>query len=74
MPEGTIRTRPPIDSSDEEKVLASLRGENHAYGPNCEAFEDEFAAWNGNRFAITTNSGTAALHLAGGDLRLRRGR
>ena len=64
VPEGTIRTRPPIDSSDEEKVLASLRGGNHAYGPNCEAFEDEFAAWNGNRFAITTNSGTAALHLA----------
>ena len=64
VPEGTIRTRPPIDSSDEERVLASLRGKNHAYGPNCKAFEDEFAAWNGNRFALTTNSGTAALHLA----------
>ncbi len=24
----------------------------------------EFAEWNGNRFAITTNSGTAALHMA----------
>jgi dTDP-4-amino-4,6-dideoxygalactose transaminase len=27
------------------------------------AFQKEFAAWNGNRYAITTNSGTAALHM-----------
>ena len=40
-----------------------MRGANHAFGPNCVAFEQEFAAWNGNRFAITTNSGTAALHM-----------
>src|SRR2546427_7441145 len=33
---------------------------SHAFGPNCAAFEKEFAAWNGNKFAITTNSGTAA--------------
>jgi hypothetical protein len=45
-------------------VLASLEGGNHAFGPNCAAFEQEFAAWNGNRFAVTTNSGTAALHMA----------
>ena len=32
--------------------------------PNCAALEREFAEWNGNRFAITTNSGTAALHMA----------
>jgi dTDP-4-amino-4,6-dideoxygalactose transaminase len=44
-------------------VLASLQGANHAFGPNCEAFQREFAAWNGNRYAITTNSGTAALHM-----------
>lgn len=44
-------------------VLASLEGVNHAFGPNCTAFEKEFAAWNGNKHAITTNSGTAALHM-----------
>jgi dTDP-4-amino-4,6-dideoxygalactose transaminase len=44
-------------------VLASLNGESHAFGPNCEAFQNEFAAWNGNKYAITTNSGTAALHM-----------
>jgi len=45
-------------------VLASLEGDNHAFGPNCVAFEKEFADWNGNKHAITTNSGTAALHMA----------
>ncbi len=44
-------------------VMASLEGGSHAFGPNCVAFQQEFAAWNGNRYAITTNSGTAALHM-----------
>ncbi|UCF97260.1 MAG: DegT/DnrJ/EryC1/StrS family aminotransferase [Spirochaetaceae bacterium] len=55
---------PPIDDIDRSYVLASLEGENHKWGPNCVAFEKEFAAWNGNEYAITTNSGTAALHMA----------
>jgi dTDP-4-amino-4,6-dideoxygalactose transaminase len=63
VPEGLIKPWPPIDDIDREYVLASLEGENHAFGPNCQAFEEEFAEWNGNRFAITTNSGTAALHM-----------
>jgi perosamine synthetase len=60
---GTIKTWPLVDEVDEQFVLASLRGTNHAFGPNCVAFEKEFAAWNGNQYAITTNSGTAALHM-----------
>lgn len=44
-------------------VSASLNGSNHAFGPNCLAFEEEYARWNGTRFAVTTNSGTAALHM-----------
>jgi dTDP-4-amino-4,6-dideoxygalactose transaminase len=60
---GAVKPWPPITDIDEQYVLASLRGANHAFGPNCVAFEQEFAAWNGNRFAITTNSGTAALHM-----------
>ncbi len=63
VPEGTVRKWPPVDETDREMVLASLAGENHAYGPSCRAFQDEFAAWNGNRHAIFTNSGTAALHM-----------
>jgi dTDP-4-amino-4,6-dideoxygalactose transaminase len=64
VPPGTIKKWPPIDAQDEALVLASLRGENHAFGPNCQAFAKEFAEWNGNQHAIMTNSGTAALHMA----------
>jgi len=63
IPEGAIRGWPPIDDLDREMVMASLEGGNHAFGPNCVAFQEEFAKWNGNRYAITTNSGTAALHM-----------
>jgi dTDP-4-amino-4,6-dideoxygalactose transaminase len=64
VPAGLIKKWPPVDDSDRQMVLASLNGENHAYGPNCKAFQQEFAAWNGNKHAIFTNSGTAALHMA----------
>lgn len=63
IPAGTFQPWPLVNEVDEEYVLASLRGTNHAFGPNCVAFEKEFAAWNGNQYAITTNSGTAALHM-----------
>ncbi|HUW84527.1 MAG TPA: DegT/DnrJ/EryC1/StrS family aminotransferase [Phycisphaerae bacterium] len=63
VPERMVRRWPPIDDRDQQMVLESLLGGKHAFGPNCEAFQREFAAWNGNRFAITTNSGTAALHM-----------
>ncbi|MEZ4862914.1 MAG: DegT/DnrJ/EryC1/StrS family aminotransferase [Caldilineaceae bacterium] len=63
IPPATLHSWPPINEVDERYVLASLRGGNHAFGPNCVAFEQEFAAWNGSRYAITTNSGTAALHM-----------
>lgn len=63
VPNGLIKTWPPIDDTDRQMVLNSLEGGKHAYGPNCVEFEKEFAAWNGNRFAINTNSGTAALHM-----------
>ena len=63
IPKGTIKKWPPIDDTDRKFVLASLEGGQHACGPNCGAFEKEFGAWNGNKLAITTNSGTAALQL-----------
>jgi dTDP-4-amino-4,6-dideoxygalactose transaminase len=63
VPGGTVSKWPPVDEADRRMVLASLAGDNHAFGPNCEAFQEEFAAWNGNRAAVTTNSGTAALHM-----------
>ena len=63
VPDGTIQPWPPIDDVDHDMVLAALEGEKHAVGPNCEAFQKEFAEWNGNRFGFTTNSGTSALHM-----------
>ncbi len=63
VPAGTFQPWPSIDDTDRRMVLASLEGDDHAFGPNCEALEKEFAAWNGNRYALTTNSGTAALHM-----------
>jgi perosamine synthetase len=60
---GAIQPWPPIDDVDREMVLASLEGHKHTFGPNCTALQEEFAAWNGNRYAVTTNSGTAALHM-----------
>jgi dTDP-4-amino-4,6-dideoxygalactose transaminase len=58
-----FRPSPEITRDDEEAVLESLRGTNHAWGPHCVALQDEFARWNGNRFCAATNSGTAALHM-----------
>jgi perosamine synthetase len=63
VPDGVIKGWPPITDLDREYVLRSLNGWNHAFGPNCVEFEKEFAAWNGNKFGVTTNSGTAALHM-----------
>ena len=63
VPEGAIKPWPPIDDTDRKLVLESLNSDKHTFGPQCRAFQDEFAAWNGNKFAITSNSGTAALHM-----------
>lgn len=63
VPEGVMKPWPPIGAKDRELVLASLEGGIHTFGPNCRAFAEEFAAWNGNKYAITANSGTAALHM-----------
>lgn len=61
--EGLIKPWPPIGTSDRKLVLESLTGGKHTVGPNYVAFQNEFAEWNGNKYAIFTNSGTAALHM-----------
>ena len=64
VPDGTIRPWPEIDDYDRKLVMSSLEGAVHTHGPNCEALEKEFAAWNGSAHVLTCNSGTAALHMA----------
>jgi len=63
VPDGALKPWPPITEDDERLVLESLRSDRHAWGPNCDALQKEFAAWNGNKFCWTTNSGTSALHM-----------
>jgi len=47
IPKDLIKPWPPISALDRKMVLASLNGHKHAFGPNCSAFEKEFADWNG---------------------------
>ena len=46
-----------------EDVLRSGKV-NYWTGPKGMEFERQFAAWQGSKFAISTSSGTAALHVA----------
>jgi len=46
-----------------EQVLRSGKV-NYWTGPKGMEFEKQFAAWQGSRFAISTSSGTSALHVA----------
>ena len=64
VPDGAVKPWPPITGADETLVLASLRGHSHAWGPSCDALQQEWKAWNGNQFCWTTSSGTSALHMA----------
>jgi len=63
VPAGLMQAWPPVDDTDRTMVLAALEQSCHTYGSNCTRFQEEWAAWNGNKFAILTNSGTAALHM-----------
>ncbi len=60
---GEVKPWPPIDKSDEEMVLDALYSPVQTRGKHSIEFEKEFAAWNGNQYAVFTNSGTAALHM-----------
>ena len=48
---------------DVEAVLRSGKV-NYWTGPAGMAFEKEFASWQGSKFAVSVNTGTAALHVA----------
>ncbi|MDD3925941.1 MAG: DegT/DnrJ/EryC1/StrS family aminotransferase [bacterium] len=60
---GEVKPWPPVDETDEKMVLDALYAEVQSRGKHNLEFEKEFAAWNGNQYAVFTNSGTAALHM-----------
>src|SRR5688572_27755656 len=61
---GSILSSPPTTDLDRKLVLESLDSSTHAWGKQCEALQEEWAAWNGNQHCIALTSGTAALHMA----------
>jgi dTDP-4-amino-4,6-dideoxygalactose transaminase len=56
-------SRPPVDDEIKQAVLAAVESGQYILGPQCTAFETEFAAYNGARHAVLTTSATAALWL-----------
>ena len=56
-------SRPPVNDEIKQAVLAAIDSRQYLLGPECKAFEAEFASYIGTKYAILTNSGTAALWL-----------
>ncbi|MDL2245985.1 DegT/DnrJ/EryC1/StrS family aminotransferase [Methanobrevibacter sp. OttesenSCG-928-K11] len=55
---------PLVGDEEIEEVLKVLKSGMIAQGPKVEEFEKKFAKCIGSKYAIATNSGTAALHVA----------
>lgn len=53
-----------IDDEQIEAVVTVLKSGNLREGPECRAFEVEFAQYVGAAHALTASSGTAAIHMA----------
>jgi len=56
--------RPSLDDEMKQAVLDALENDRYTNGENVFEFEEEFARYIGVRHAVSTNSGTAALHIA----------
>jgi dTDP-4-amino-4,6-dideoxygalactose transaminase len=57
-------SRPPVDDEIKAAVLAAIDSRQYILGPECRAFEQEFARYIGSRHAVLTSSATAALWMA----------
>jgi dTDP-4-amino-4,6-dideoxygalactose transaminase len=54
-------SRPPVDDEVKQAVLKAVESGQYILGPECKAFEKEFAAYNGAKHAVLTTSATSAL-------------
>ncbi len=54
-------SRPPVDDEIKRAVLAAIDSRQYILGPECRAFEQEFARYLGVRHAVLTSSATAAI-------------
>lgn len=66
--------RQSIDEDDIAAVVSVLRSDYLTQGPSVDAFEKQLCDYTGARFAITVNSGTAALYMAYAALGVTAGR
>ena len=57
-------SRPPVDDEIKAAAVRAVESGQYILGPECRAFEREFAAYNGTRHAVLTASATAALWMA----------
>src|SRR6266700_2109498 len=53
-------SRPPVDDEIKAAVLAAIDSRQYILGPECRAFEQEFARYIGVKHAALTSSATAA--------------
>jgi len=66
VPEGMVKAWPPITQEDKDAVLAVFDS-GHLHGtsaPNALALQREWADYCGCKYALVTNSGTSAIHMA----------
>src|ERR1700682_91448 len=54
-------SRPPVDDEIKQAVLKAVESVQYILGPECKAFEQECAAYNGAKHAVLTSSATSAL-------------
>ena len=54
-------SRPPVDDEIKTAVLAAIDSRQYILGPECKAFEQEFARYIGTKHAVLTSSATAAI-------------
>lgn len=66
VPAGLVHRKwPVIDDTDRAAVLRALEHDSLTAGsPEVAALLEEWNAWQGCRYSLATNSGTAALHMA----------
>lgn len=55
---------PFVGEEEIEAVTQVLRSGRYVQGPKVKEFEEKFAEYVGTEYAVATNSGTAALHMA----------
>lgn len=65
VPEGMVKSWPPLTQADKDAVLAVFDS-GHLHGtsaPRALELQEKWAEYVGTKFALATNSGTAALHM-----------